>query len=161
MGFDVRDEDYNGTTITVLDFGSFEDLAGLAGSMGGLPVSPEGMPEGSARSPTSPRTTSSSSAAAPTSSSTSSMPAPASPSLTDARYQGLVGRVGAEHTGVTFIDITAIRALAEGMLADLPAEDRAEYEESVKPFLTPFDAIILNSVTGADLEQQHFVITVH
>jgi hypothetical protein len=161
MGFDVRDEDYNGTTITVLDFGSFEDLAGLAGSMGGLPVSPEGMPEGSAQiayvatddvvvigsSPDFVKHV---------------LDAGAGESLADgARYQGLVGRVGAEHTGVTFIDITAIRALAEGLLADLPAADRAEYEESVKPFLTPFDAIILNSVTGDDLEQQHVVVTVH
>jgi hypothetical protein len=83
-------------------------------------------------------------------------------SLADSsRYQDLVGRVGAEHTGVTFVDITAIRTLAEGMLADLPAEARAEYDESVKPFLAPFDAMIGAGATSPELEQQHVVVTVH
>jgi hypothetical protein len=30
----------------------------------------------------------------------------------------------------------------------------------VKPFLTPFDAFVAASVTGADLDQQHAVVTV-
>lgn len=163
LGFDIRDEDYNGTTITVLDLGTFEDLAGLAGGMGGVPIDPNsaGLPQGNVEiayaatddvvvigsSPDFVRHV---------------LDAGAGESLADgARFQGLVGRVGAEHTGVTFVDITAIRTLAEGLLADVTPEERANYEESIKPFLSPFDAIIAAGVTGADLEQQHIVITVH
>jgi hypothetical protein len=45
-------------------------------------------------------------------------------------------------------------------MADASAADRAEYEESVKPFLTPFDAFTAAGVTGNDLEEQHAIITV-
>ena len=38
--------------------------------------------------------------------------------------------------------------------------ERAEYEESLKPFLTPFDAFAATSVTGGDTDGQHAVITV-
>ena len=77
----------------------------------------------------------------------------------DERFQNLVGRVGPEHTGISFLDITAVRELVEGLLAEATAEQRAEYEESIKPFLTPFDAVIGSSVIGSDLDQQHLVIT--
>jgi hypothetical protein len=160
MGFDVRDEDYNGTTITTFDLGTFDDLAGLAGGMG-VPIAPvSGLPAGNVEiayaandgvvvigsSPDFVKHV---------------LDAGAGESLADgARYKDLVGRVGAEHTGVTFLDIAAIRGLAEGLLADVSSEERAEYEESIKPFLSPFDAIVATGVTGADLEQQHILITV-
>jgi hypothetical protein len=78
----------------------------------------------------------------------------------DARFTGLVGRVGASHTGVSFVDIAAVRGLVEGLLSEATPEERAEYEESVKPFLTPFDALIGAGVTGGDLDQQHVIVTV-
>ena len=68
--------------------------------------------------------------------------------------------MGATHTGVSYVDITAARGLIEGLLSKATAKDRAEYEESVKPFLTPFDAFIASMATGDDLEQQHAIITV-
>ncbi len=161
MGFQVRDEDYNGTTITIVDLGSFENLAGLAGGMSGVPIAPgSGLPEGNVEIAY---------AATDDLVVIGSSPdfvkhvldAGAGESLADgARYQGLVDRVGAEHTGVVFLDIAAVRALAEGHLAEATPEERAEYEESIKPFLTPFDAIVAASVTGTDLEQQHILVTV-
>jgi hypothetical protein len=161
MGFDVRDEDYNGTTITTFDLGTFEDLAALAGGMGGVPIAPgAGLPAGHVEI-----------AYAATDGVVviGSNPdfvkhvldAGAGESLADgARFKALVGRVGPEHTAVTFLDVAAIRGLAEGLLADATPEERAEYEESIKPFLTPFDAIVATNVTGADIEQQHILITV-
>jgi hypothetical protein len=61
---------------------------------------------------------------------------------------------------VTFVDIAAVRGLVEGLLAESDAEDRAEYEESIKPFLTPFDAFIGASVVRDDLDQHHAIVTV-
>ena len=45
-------------------------------------------------------------------------------------------------------------------LAEATAAERAEYEESIKPFLTPFDAFVAATVIGGDLDEQHAVITV-
>ena len=162
MGFELREEPYAGTTITIVDLGSAADLAGLAGGMGGVPIptEPGTLPEGNVElayaatdgvvvigsSPDFVKHV---------------LDAGAGSSLADdARYQGLVGRVGAEHTGITFVDIAAIRGLVEGLLADAPPEERAEYEESIKPFLTPFDALVAAGQTGEDLERQHLIVTV-
>jgi hypothetical protein len=76
------------------------------------------------------------------------------------RFESLVDRVGSQHTSLSFLDITAVRELVEASMADASAADKAEYEESVKPFLTPFDAFVAAGETGNDLEEQHAVITV-
>ncbi len=82
-------------------------------------------------------------------------------SLADgARYRDLVARVGADHTGVTFFDVTALRTLAEGFLSEATADERAEYEESIKPFLEPFDAVVAATVIGGPVDQQHVLVTV-
>ncbi len=78
----------------------------------------------------------------------------------DTRFSALVARVGAAHTGVSFVDIAAIRGLVEGLLPEATAEKRAEYEESIKPFLVPFDAFVAAGVAGDDLDAQHAIITV-
>lgn len=163
-GVTVTDEDYNGTTITIIDLGSARDLAGMAGALGGgtLPADPSTlpMPEGSIQlsyavtdgvvvigsGPDFVK---------------SVLDAGAGASLADeARYADLVNRVGAEHTGVTFVDITAIRGILEGLMASASAADRAGYEESVQPFLSPFDAIISASSVGDDLDSQRVIVTV-
>ena len=58
------------------------------------------------------------------------------------------------------MDITAIRVLVEGFLDEATAEQRAEYEESVKPFLEPFDALIAAYVVDGGLDAGHTIITV-
>jgi hypothetical protein len=78
----------------------------------------------------------------------------------ESRFTGLVGRVDAQHTGVTFIDLTAIRGLVEASMADAPADKKAEYEESVKPFLTPFDALVATGSVGGSNDQMRTLITV-
>jgi Protein of unknown function (DUF3352) len=163
QGITVRDEDYNGATITIIDLGSAQDLAAMAGALGGLPTDPSttsGLPEGNIEI-----------AYAATGDVVvlgsgpdfvkSVLDAGAGASLADeSRYRDLVARVGTEHTGVTFVDITAIRGVLEGFLGDMPAADRAEYEESIKPFLTPFDAFVAATTVGGELDSQHTVITV-
>jgi hypothetical protein len=172
-GITVREEQHAGTTITIIDLGTAEDLAALAallggsaaggdGSFGGLPVPGDAtdLPDGHIEI---------SYAATDGVVVIGSSPdfvkhvldAGAGQSLADdARFSGLLGRVGATHTGVSYVDITAARGLIEGLLSKATEKERAEYEESVKPFLTPFDAFIATMVTGNDLEQQHALITV-
>ena len=78
----------------------------------------------------------------------------------DARFQDLLKRVDTKHTSVSFVDIAAARGVIEGSMADAPAAKKAEYEESIKPFLTPFDALIATGARGGSTDQMHSVITV-
>ena len=164
-GIEVREEDYAGTTITIIDLGSASDLIGMAGALGGgaIPTDPgatPGLPEGNVEL-----------AYAATDSVVvvgsgpdfvkSVLDAGAGTSLADdARFDGLVERVGTDHTGLTFLDVTAVREVVESQMASLPATDVAEYEESIKPFLTPFDAVVAATTLGGDLDSTHAVITV-
>ncbi len=162
-GIDVREEQHAGTTITIIDLGTAEDLAGLAGGLGGVPVPndataalPEGRVEISYAATDGVVVIGSGPAFV-----RHVLDAGAGQSLADdSRYAALVGRVGAAHTGVSFVDIAAVRGLVEGLLSEATPEERAEYEESVKPFLTPFDAFVGAGVTGDGLDQQHAIITV-
>ena len=162
-GIEVREEQYAGTTITIIDLGSAEDLAALAGDLGGVSV-PEDVtsdlpggnveiayaaPDGLVVIGSSPDFVK------------HVLDAGAGQSLADdARYSGLVERVGTENTGVSFLDIAAVRGLLEEYLIEATPADRAEYEESIKPFLAPFDAFIAASAIGGDVDQQHAIITV-
>jgi hypothetical protein len=160
-GVTVRDEPYNGQTITVVDLGNLRDLAGMAGALGSLPpTDPSSLPEGRAQI----AYVATDEVIAIGSSADfikHVLDAGAGASLADdARYKGLLGRVDAEHTGVTFVDLVAIRGLVEGAMSTATAPERAEYEESIKPFLTPFDALISTGAVGGELDQTHTLITV-
>jgi hypothetical protein len=162
-GITVTDETYNGQTITVVDLGSLRDLAGLAGALGGaaVPADPSSLPDDPIRlayvvtdevvaigsSPDFIKRV---------------LDAGAGASLADdARFKGLVDRVGAQHSGLTFLDVAALRGHVEAMMASTAsAAERAEYEESVKPFLTPFDALLAANAVADGLDQQHTVVTV-
>jgi Protein of unknown function (DUF3352) len=159
-GITIRDETYDGQTITIVDLGSLRDLAAMAGSMGGLPAQPGDIPDEHVEiayvatdqvvvigsSPDFVKHV---------------LDAGAGASLADdARYQSLLGRVDANHTALNFVDITAIRQLIEGAMASASAEERAEYEESIKPFLVPFDAVIASGAVGTTADQGRGVITV-
>ncbi len=162
-GITVREEQHAGTTITIVDLGTAADLAAVAGGLGGVPIpsgAPTDLPTGHIEI----------SYAAPDGAVIigsspdfvrHALDAGAGQSLADdARFTALVGRVGAAHTAISFVDVAAVRGLIEGQLGMATPKERADYEESVKPFLTPFDAFIGATVTGGDLDQQHALITV-
>jgi hypothetical protein len=162
-GITVREEQHVGTTITIVDLGTAADLGALAGGLGGLPVpsgAPSDLPSGHIEI----------SYAAPDGAVIigsspdfvrHALDAGAGQSLADdARFTALVGRVGAAHTAISFVDVAAVRGLVESQLGKATPKERADYEESVKPFLTPFDAFIGATVTGGALDQQHALITV-
>ena len=161
-GITVTDETYNGQTITVVDLGDLRSLAGTAGALGGasVPATPSDIPDAKVKvayvandqvvaigsSPDFIKAV---------------IDAGAGSSLADdARFQDLLKRVDTKHTSVSFVDIAAARGLIEGSMTDAPDAKKAEYEESIKPFLTPFDALIATGATGGSTDQTHSVITV-
>ena len=76
------------------------------------------------------------------------------------RYRKLVDRAG-QGTGTTFVDISAIRELAEKAAkgkADPAAY--ARYVKDVQPFLIPFDALIASSSITNDLSNSQVIVIV-
>ena len=160
-GITVRDEQYDGETITIVDLGNLRDLAAMAGALGSLPADPSSLPEGRAQIAYV-ATDEVIAIGSATDFIKHVLDARTGASLADdARFKGLLGRVDAEHTGVTYVDLAAIRGLAEGALSRATAQERAEYEESIKPFLTPFDALISTGAVGGELAEMHTLITVN
>lgn len=155
MGLTVRDEDHNGVTITILDAGDLESLAGLAG--GSLPPGvtlPSGHVEiawaatgdvvviGSG--PDFVRkvldTTEATSIAG------------------DARFKVLADR-GGPTASVTFLDLAAIREMAEGLAGGM-GTDVGSYTADVQPYIAPFDALYVSGSVGGDLTTSTVIISV-
>jgi len=161
-GITVTDETYNGQTITVVDLGDLRSLAGMAGALGGasVPATPSGIPDTDVKI----AYVANDQVVAIGSSAEfvkAVIDAGAGASLADdARFQGLLARVDAKHTSVSFVDVAAVRGLVESSMADASAAKKAEYEASIKPFLTPFDALIATGALGGGTDQTHSVITV-
>jgi hypothetical protein len=161
-GITITDEQYNGQTITIIDLGDLSGLMGMAGALGGgvLPTPPSGVPDTNVQlayvatdeviaigsSPDFIKQV---------------LDAGAGASLADeSRYTGLLGRVDANHSGVSFLDLAAIRGLIESKMATASAAEKAEYEESIKPFLEPLDALMSTATVGGSTDQTHTIITV-
>jgi hypothetical protein len=162
-GIEVREEDYAGTTITIIDLGSAQELLGMAGAMGGVPLDPDSapaLPEGEVEISFAATDDVVVIGSGPNFVK-SVLDAGAGSSLGDtSRYSYLVAATAADHTAVTFVDIAAMRTLAEGFLEEATAEERAEYEESIKPFLEPLDAFVATTEVGAEIDEQHARLTV-
>ncbi|MGZ8513424.1 MAG: DUF3352 domain-containing protein [Candidatus Limnocylindrales bacterium] len=158
-GIAVRDESYAGATITTIDLGDVASLLAQAGiqpeQLGPGVTLPTGRVElayavtdqvvaigsGPAFVKHILDTTASTSVAS-----------------TD-RYKALAGRVG-NGTGVTYVDVAAIRASIESAMASLDPTAAARYDQELKPFLAPFDALIgINSVKD-HVAGSKFIITV-
>ena len=156
QGVTVRDESHNGTTITIVDLGKVSDRVGAAGGRAtGMPL-----PAGNVEI-----------AYAVTGDIVVIGSGPAfvkevldttkATSLGSSEdYRKLVDRAG-QGTGTTFVDISAIRQMAEKVAkgtADPAAF--ARYEKELKPFLIPFDALIASSSITSDLSHSAIYITV-
>jgi Protein of unknown function (DUF3352) len=75
----------------------------------------------------------------------------------DESFKSAVGRVGNEVTGLTYLDITAMRTLAESQMT---GDELAAYKTDVQPFLEPFDAFAATTTVGGELDTTTTVITV-
>ena len=78
-------------------------------------------------------------------------------SLADqARYKQAIGLVGAENIGQGFVDLTAVRELAESAAGDANLK---EYTEEYKPYLAPFDLLAFSSTSDGGVMNGEMVIT--
>ena len=75
------------------------------------------------------------------------------------RYKALVGRIGTG-TGITFVDIAAIRGLIEPLMAVANPTAVSAYEQEIKPFLAPFDALIEGSSIKDNITYGNVIVTV-
>ena len=81
---------------------------------------------------------------------------PGSSLADDGRFKSLIGRVGDQNVGDAFVDIAAVRELAELVAARQPAF--GAYLTDVKPYLVPLDAWIQATVIDGELNRSTGVI---
>ncbi|MBA3236219.1 MAG: DUF3352 domain-containing protein [Chloroflexi bacterium] len=85
---------------------------------------------------------------------------PATSLASNARYAALADQAG-PGTGSTFVDVAAIRGLIERAAAGMvPADKLDGYNENVKPFITPLDAIFAATSVDGDLARSVIYFTV-
>lgn len=156
----VREEDHNGTEITIFDLGDAGSLGGMFGMPAGMPGSPVPAPlEGRVELAVAATDQVVVLGASP-SFVRAVLDAGAGDSLADnGRYQELLGKVGAENVGVTFVDLAAIRGLLETLGASEPAAMET-YNRDIKPYLAPFDAIISGGRLDGEVDRSMTLITV-
>ena len=77
----------------------------------------------------------------------------------DPQYKQLADRFGPS-TSTAFVDLTAIRELAEKSMASGDSSARARYETDVKPFLVPFQTLFSSSSTSSDMSTSTIIVTV-
>jgi hypothetical protein len=144
---DVKDENYKGVKISTIDVGA---LAQLGASMSGGGTEAPSIPPGTALI---------SFAVADDVVVIGSGPsfvkavidAGAGQSLADdGRFQSLIGRVGAENVGWSYVDLTAARTLIEPLIREYAPEAAKTYETELKPYLEPFDALVGASKVEGD-----------
>ncbi len=159
VGVTVHDEPYAGTTVTTVDLGDIAALAGQAGLPADLSGAGVALPSGHVEL-----------AYAVTDQVVviGSGPAfvkhvldttPATSIASTDRYKALVNRLG-NGTGITFVDITAIRGLIESALAGGDPSAVSSYEQEVKPFLVPFDAFVAGSSVQGNETGAKVIVTV-
>jgi hypothetical protein len=75
------------------------------------------------------------------------------------RYRSLAGRVD---VGIrtAFVDLAAIRGLAESAFAGAASPGVAGYEQEVKPWLEPFDALFASTSVKGGVSSSRVIITV-
>lgn len=134
----VRDEPYAGTTISVIDFGDWRDIAALAG--GDATVLPFAGRLELAYAATDDIVV----IALGDSFVKAVLDAKPGASLADdARYKSLIERVGTQNVSSEYLDITAVREMFEGFFRTANPAGFATYETEIQPYLTPLDAYIL------------------
>ncbi len=153
-GLAISDQSYKGETITTIDLSSLAPLAqsALGGSLGGTTV-PSSLKLAYA-------VTDKVVVLTPDPSFAKAVidAAQGGGSLaTSARFSALLGTAGAMTTGLTWVDLAAVRDLAESAM---PAAERAKYDADVRPYLLPADALISTSVTDNGLSRGTVILSI-
>lgn len=158
-GITVRDEAYAGTTITTVDFGDLGGLLAQAGIQSDQLGSGVTLPTGRVELAYAVTDQVVAIGSGPSFVKHILDTTPDKSIASTDRYKALAGRVG-NGTGVTFVDIAAIRGLIESAMAGLDPSAAARYESELKPFLAPFDALMGVSSVKDDISFGKSIVTV-
>ena len=150
-GVSVKEEAYGSGTITTVDFGDINKLMGGSTAVAGSPLTGNAqlsftdqggvviIGAGPARVK-------------------SIVDVKSGSSLADqARYRDAMARVGTSNASSVFVDLAAIRTLAEPLAKQMPD---AKYSTELKPYLAPFDVLAAASTTKGDNRTVKYVLTV-
>ena len=153
QGITTRDEPYNGTTITIVDLGDVSSRAGSAAR--GLPL-PAGHIEIAYAVTGDVVVIGSGPGFVKHVLDTTNATSLAS----SERYRKLADRAG-KGTGMTFVDVGAIRELVEKAAAGVadPAT-MTRYTKDLEPFLVPFDALIASGSVSGEVSRSVVIVTV-
>ncbi|HYO42003.1 MAG TPA: DUF3352 domain-containing protein [Candidatus Limnocylindrales bacterium] len=149
-GITVTDEDYNGTTITVVD------LSGLGGLVGGLS---EGAVEAPADLKIAYTVTDEVVALGyGTDFVKGVLDARTGASLAETeRFTTALAQAGTSHASLFWLDIAGVRDFVEGMV---PSDMKGDYDANAKPYLQAFDSLIATQVPGETIDSGTMVIRV-
>jgi hypothetical protein len=148
-GITTRDEAYGAGTITTIDFGDLSRLTGGGGF--GLPLSGHAevsytVQDGLVIVGAGPAWVK------------SIVDVKAGGSLADqGRFKDAIKRVEARSTSILFVDLAAVRTLAEPLLSEQPGSN---YATEVKPYVQPFDVLAGAGWTDGDTTRARYVVTV-
>lgn len=154
-GVTVRDEDYNGVTITIVDGGEIAALAGTAA--GSIPPGFK-LPAGHVEIAWAVTDEVVVIGSGPDFVKKVLDTTDATSIASNPRFKALADR-GGQAASVSFLDLAAFREMSEGLAAGL-GTDLGTYERDVKPYLTPFDALYGSGSIGGDLMTSTFIVTV-
>jgi hypothetical protein len=147
-GLTVKDEPYNGATITTIDLGGLGDM--LGSQVGGV-IPPGGLTISYAvtdKVVVLGYGTDFTKAVIDT--------AAGGPSLASTdRFKTSLTQAGASNSALLWVDVTGVRGLVEGMIPDL-----GDYGANVKPYLASFDSVIATSVPGDTIDAGTLIIRV-
>ena len=147
----TRDEAYGAGTITTIDFGDLTKLTGGGGAALGLPLTGHAelsytVQGGIVVVGAGPDWVK------------SIVDVKAGGSLADqARYKDAIRRVQARNATSLFVDLAAIRTLAEPLIVKMP---QSNYTTEIKPYVQPFDLLVFAGWTEGETNRARYVITV-
>ncbi len=154
QGVKVREETYNGTTITIVDLGSLASRLDPGTTGLGMPI-PSGQIEISIAVTDNVVVVGSGPGFVKHVLDTTTATSLAS---TDG-YKKLADQAG-KGTGATYVAIGAIREMVEKAMSTADPAAYSRYQTEMQPFLKPFDAMFLGSSISGDLSKSVFIVTV-
>ena len=145
-GITVTDEDYAGTTITTIHLGNLEGVEAFAAPL------PDDLSISFAATDTVVVL------GVGTDFTKAVLDARTGASLAQTeRFAEALAQAGTSHSALFWVDAIGLRDLAETQLS---AEDTAEYEADLKPYLEAFDSVIGTFTPGTDLDRGTVIIRV-
>ncbi|MFL5712881.1 MAG: DUF3352 domain-containing protein [Chloroflexota bacterium] len=155
QGITIRDEVYNGTTITIIDLGAVDKLAGTGGS----DVQMLGLPKGDLEIAVAVTDEVAVIGTGPgfvkhvldTDSSNSLASTDTFKKLSDKAGKG---------TGALYVALDTVREMYEKAIAKEDPASYTRYQKEIEPFLKPFDSLYLGSSISGDLTKSTIYITV-